>query len=131
MRSLEEIVNHLNITVLEKGEEGFFGTYVDPFSRKIYSIVFSWGMDWEHLSVNPIHERKTPTWELMCRLKDIFWKEDEACVEYHPVKDDYVNNMPFCLHIWKPSKEKLPTPPAIMVGIKELGDLTNGKIHKN
>lgn len=44
--------------------------------------------------------------------------EDEACVEYHPKKEDYVNNHKHCLHIWKPTNEVLPLPPSILVGFR-------------
>jgi len=55
----------------------------------------------------------------MCALKDMFFREDETVVQYHPAKSEYVNNRPNCLHLWKPTAEELPTPPAIMVGIKD------------
>ena len=51
-------------------------------------------------------------------MKDIIWGEDECCVEYHPRKEDYVNNHEHCLHIWKPTEEYLPTPPSILVGFR-------------
>ena len=50
----------------------------------------------------------------MCVIKDCFWNEDEVCMQLHPAKKDYVNNHNYCLHIWK-----IPTPPSIMVGIKD------------
>ena len=51
-------------------------------------------------------------------MKDIFWGEDEVCVEYHPKREDYVNMHPHCLHIWKPIGVEIPTPPSILVGFK-------------
>lgn len=47
-------------------------------------------------------------------------KEDKVCMQLHPRKEDYVNNHPHCLHIWKPINKKIPTPPSIMVGLKNL-----------
>ena len=55
----------------------------------------------------------------MCRIKDIFWRDDETVVQYHPAKSEYVNNMPNCLHLWRPISQVMPIPPAIMVGIKD------------
>ena len=51
-------------------------------------------------------------------MKDIFWNEDEVCMQLHPAKENYINNMPYCLHIWKPINQKIPTPPNLMVGIR-------------
>ncbi len=44
--------------------------------------------------------------------KDMFFKEDEIVVQYHPAKSEYVNNMPNCLHLWRPTNGALPTPPS-------------------
>ena len=124
MKTLEEIrkIRNLNIITIDE-TDGFASIWYDPLTGKGYSIIMSWGGGWEHLSVNPLKNDKTPTWDFMCRMKEMFFNDDEACVEYHPRKQDYVNNMPHCLHIWRPTKEKLPCPPDIFVGIKELGEL--------
>ena len=72
---------------------------------------------WEHVSVSiPGEKRKTPTWEEMCAVRDMFFNPDENVVEYHPAKSDYVNNWPFCLHLWRPNDgTEIPMPPRIMV----------------
>lgn len=57
----------------------------------------------------------------MCELKDMFFNEDECCVQYHHPKSEYVNNIKYCLHIWKPIKKysgTLPIPPSLFVGVK-------------
>ena len=55
----------------------------------------------------------------MCAVKDAFWDKDECCIQYHPAEKDYVNNHPYCLHIWKPINQEIPMPPSIMVGLKK------------
>lgn len=52
-------------------------------------------------------------------MKDIFWNEDEVCMQLHPKKEDYVDNMSYCLHIWKSIDKEIPTPPSIMVGFRK------------
>ena len=104
MRNLEEIkaTRNLNI-VMENPQEGIMGYYykIDytkkgtPILGQKYTFVFSWHKGWEHLSISltdNIHN--CPTWDEMCMFKDMFFKEDEACVEYHPKKEDYVNVHP-------------------------------------
>lgn len=66
-----------------------------------------------------IKKRITPSWDDMCMIKDIFFKDDECAVQYHPPKSEYVNNMPNCLHLWRPLEATMPMPRSILVGIKQ------------
>ena len=84
MKKVEEILESKFLQIGKTGLDGFSGIFVDPVERKNYFFVFSWGGGWEHLSVS--QKNKTPSWDVMCRIKDIFWTEDECCVEYHPKK---------------------------------------------
>lgn len=111
-----------------EGQDGFGGTVHKiiyksgklKFSNKLednLNFIFSWGCGFEHLSVStPV---RTPTWEQMCLMKDIFWNDDEVCMQLHPKKENYVDNMQFCLHIWKPIDKEIPQPPSIMVGFRK------------
>lgn len=76
------------------------------------------GEAWEHVSVSLPH--RCPTWAEMCAVKALFWDDEDAVVQYHPPRSDYVNNHPFCLHLWRPVGAALPRPPALMVGIRGL-----------
>lgn len=78
-------------------------------------IICSDGLGWEHVSVSLAD--RTPTWEEMCYVKDLFWDEHEWVVQYHPPKSLYVNNHPFCLHLWRPTTCIIPAPLTILVGI--------------
>lgn len=53
----------------------------------------------EHVSVQL--QRKLPTWEEMCEIKDIFWENEEMVVQIHPRKSEYVN-ITDALHLWRP-----------------------------
>lgn len=117
MKNIEEIKKTSNLFITAENELGFGGWYYESISNKRLNFIFSYQMGWEHLSVSM--PNKTPSWEQMCKMKDIFWNKDEACVQYHPREEDYVNNHPHCLHIWKPTDEVLPTPPSIMVGFRD------------
>jgi hypothetical protein len=119
MRTIEEIKKAIGIHILVMGVDGFNAKYIDPVTQKEYYVVCSWGMGWEHVSIS--NRTKIPSWEIMCRIKEIFFKDEEWCVEYHPAKSEYINNMATCLHIWRPISKKLPTPPSIMVGLKGIG----------
>ena len=116
MRKVDDILLNSFLQIHDVGDDGFNGIYVDPVERKNYFFVFSWGQGWDHLSVS--QRNKTPSWDIMCRIKNVFWGEDEVCVEYHPKKEDYVNLHPHCLHIWKEVGKEFPTPPSILVGFK-------------
>jgi len=81
-----------------------------------FVILASNGGGWEHVSVST--SSRCPKWEEMCYFKDLFFSDDEVVVQYHPAKSEYVNNMQFCLHLWKPLEAEMPTPSSIMVGFK-------------
>lgn len=136
MKDINEIKQTLGMLIKGEGIDGFGGTVFPTYYKKgrvkvdnrvdqALHFRFSWGLGFEHLSVStPV---KTPTWEQMCKMKDIFWNDDEVCMQLHPKKEEYVNNMPYCLHIWKPIDKEIPTPPSIMVGVrkgKEVEDFT-------
>jgi hypothetical protein len=72
---------------------------------------------WEHVSVSA--QKRCPTWEEMCFVKDIFWSEHEMVVQYHPPASEYVNFHPGTLHLWKHSTMAFPMPPSLLVGPKE------------
>jgi hypothetical protein len=71
--------------------------------------------NWEHVSAKarikgaPIW--RTPTWEEMCFIKDLFWDSNETVIQYHPAESNYINVHPAVLHLWKPTKEIIPMPP--------------------
>lgn len=76
---------------------------------------------WEHVSVSCY--KRCPNWIEMCFVKDLFWSEDETVIPFHPPKSEYVNNHPYCLHLWRDTNVGHALPPSILVGFKELGPL--------
>ena len=81
-------------------------------------VVMSGGVDqengWEHVSVSA--NKRPPTWDEMCFVKNIFWDEEEMVVQFHPPKSEYVNFHPHCLHLWRPITMTIPMPPSLLVG---------------
>lgn len=59
---------------------------------------------------------RCPTWEEMCRVKELFWSDEETVVQFHPRRDQYVNCHEFCLHMWKQRKEQYELPPRNLIG---------------
>ena len=39
-------------------------------------------------------------------------------MQLHPKKENYIDNMKYCLHIWRPINQAIPMPPNIMVGLR-------------
>jgi hypothetical protein len=120
MKTLEDIIKNRRLHILQGGtihDDGLQATLVHPSYRLgDVIIIASWGGGWEHVSVSL--RRRCPTWDEMCMIKDIFWRDDECAVQYHPTKSEYVNNHPYCLHIWKKMGSEFDTPPSIFVGLK-------------
>lgn len=117
MKTNEELKNTPNLHVECTAPDGGYGE-IFQFGKRWASVIWSTGAGWEHVSVAPYNRRIVPSWDDMCRLKDMFFRGDETVVQYHPVKSEYVNNVPNCLHLWRPTEAEMPTPPAILVGIK-------------
>lgn len=70
---------------------------------------------WEHVSVS-LPDR-CPTWAEMCRIKELFWDDEDTVVQFHPPRSQYVNNHLYCLHLWRPLHAAIPLPPSILVGV--------------
>lgn len=81
-------------------------------------VIFSTGGGWEHVSAS--RKDRCPTWDEMCQVKDFFFKPEECVIQFHPPQREYVNNHPFCLHLWKPIGKEIELPPSIMVGFKNV-----------
>jgi hypothetical protein len=113
MKSLNEIKKNPKVTILNLAEDGGNGFIQLHPKMKPAVVVFSWGLGWDHVSVS--YSNRCLTWDEMCVIKAIFFKEDEWVAQYHPAETDYVNNYPYCLHLWRPQKEQLPHPPKFMV----------------
>jgi len=95
------------------------GMFVIPFGSNVLRVVSSGHGDpeWEHVSVSL--QNRCPNWLEMCFIKSMFWGEDERVVQFHPPANEYVNNHPFCLHLWKYLKGEMPHPEWFLVGFKE------------
>ena len=119
MKTLSEILAAPRLMIIRAGEDGGCATahLVSTKNRKTAAVIFSNGGGWDHVSVSFNH--RCPTWEEMCEIKNMFFHPDEVVVQYHPAESDYVNNHPYCLHLWRPQEQAMPTPPAWMVGVKK------------
>lgn len=100
-----------------------FGAFYLSHGKVGIIAIVSYGcaeIPWEHVSARARDYKgeRTPTWDEMCWIKNLFWDDEECVIQYHPPKSDYVNNHPNVLHLWKPVGIEIPRPPSIAVGIK-------------
>lgn len=110
------------------GNNGFFIVPHPKITDYAYQVQASDGMGWEHVSISLIKKEKRnikavercPTWGEMCWVKTLFWGDEEAVMQLHPPKSEWVNNHPYCLHLWRPREINIPLPESIMVGHKKL-----------
>lgn len=105
--------------------DGANGAFIVPLNSGVQVCVIasdstSWaesslpGEPWEHVSVSL--QSRTPTWEEMDAVKRIFWNDDETVIQLHVSRSSHVNVHEHCLHLWKPCKSVIPTPPPRTVG---------------
>jgi hypothetical protein len=104
--------------------DGNNGCFIIPVGkRKLFCIVSDGERvepahlrGWEHVSVSVLGApSEPPTWAEMHAVKELFWRDDECVVEYHPPKADYVNVHEGVLHLWRPLDAELPRPPKVLV----------------
>jgi hypothetical protein len=116
-RMLEEgrvRTGHFATTAADRFNGAFF--VFGPCGADLKIIASSEGMGWEHVSVSL--KNRCPNWPEMCFVKDLFWEDEEAVMQIHPPKSDYINCHPYCLHLWRPLAETIPLPPSVLVGPK-------------
>ncbi len=112
-------------TSLWRSEPGkTYGLFMVPGMGGDLKVLACDGGDagWDHVSVSL--KNRCPNWIEMSKVKDLFFSDDETVVQFHPKKSEYVNNHPHCLHLWKPVNKEIELPPSILVGLKDLGDIT-------
>ena len=92
------------------GENGFF-EFKSPHG--VVRCLAAKGDGWEHVSVS--HPHKIPSWEIMVRVRHLFWSDDVTVMQLHPPLADYVDCHPYTLHLWRPEEGEIPRPPNWMV----------------
>jgi len=120
------VPKELDVYRIREGDYGSDESYGMAGAFRLFSpkqvplLVMSSGIDgvtrWEHVSVSC--QDRPPTWDEMCFVKDLFWREDETVIQYHPARNDYVNFHPYTLHMWKPMGVNVPLPPTLLIGPK-------------
>ena len=123
----DELSRRKDFKIIRTGFDGGMGIFTRGSQRGM-TVIWSFGGGWDHVSIDG--KKRLPDWNEMCELKDMFFDDDECCVQYHPPKSEYVNNAPYCLHIWKPIEKysgKMPTPPSLFVGLKGVGINSGGQ----
>lgn len=102
------------------GNDGLFDVPHQKISNYFYLLIISNGDGWDHVSVSLYSTERTvtrcPTWEEMCFVKELVFDDEVPAMQLHPKKSEYVNNHPYCLHLWRPHHCEIPTPDPLMVG---------------
>jgi len=117
MKENNQEINKYRLRQYSLDKDGNNGAFRVPYLGRYYlQIIVSDGLDWDHVSVSL--PNRCPTWEEMSFIKDLFFDENETVVQFHPKKSEYVNNHPFCLHLWRKQEQEHELPPSIFTGIK-------------
>lgn len=96
-----------------------YGLFYVPVRSHVLKVIASDGATdeesggWEHVSVSL--PNRCPNWDEMCKIKSLFWADDETVIQFHPKQSERVNLHPYCLHLWKPVGKDLELPPSWMV----------------
>lgn len=117
MKTLDEIKETKRVIIGQLSMDG--GSGIISLPRWKGTVIWSYGAGWEHVSVSPESKRIIPSWDDMCKVKELFFNDDEAVIQIHPPKEEYVNNMPNCLHLWRCYYKEMVLPPSCLVGIRK------------
>lgn len=49
----------------------------------------------------------------------MFWDEHDCVAQFHPPKSKYINNHPYCLHLWRQVDAEFNLPDSLLVGFQE------------
>lgn len=113
------VPEHYRISQHSSSLDGNNGAFMIPgrTPKDQLFVIASDGAGWEHVSVSKRYS--CPTWDEMCVIKALFWDDPEDyAIQFHPPRSEYVNNHPYCLHLWRPVDQPVPLPGAHLVGIK-------------
>lgn len=88
---------------------GFNGAFLIPYKRFILNVMVSDEEGWDHVSISV--SNRIPTWYEMKYIKELFWEDYETVVQFHPCKDEYVNDQHNVLHLWKKQGIEYVLPP--------------------
>lgn len=81
--------------------DGNNGVFLVPFSVSIMlQVCVSDGMGWDHVSVSLPH--REPTYAEMEHVRQIFFRDEECCMQLSVPRSDHVNVHDHCLHWWRP-----------------------------
>lgn len=117
MKELSEIVKDPRLRNVEMAMDGFQADiHIGGWDG---SLIVSHGGGWNHASVCAYAKRIIPSWSDMCALKEMIWNDDETVIQIHPPKDQYVNNVSNCLHLWECYYKPMVLPPSVFVGIRK------------
>lgn len=92
---------------VERGLDG--AAYVFKICGQRLNVIASCGGGWDHVSVS--HNKRVPKWHEMCKIKDMFFDDEDTVIQYFPPKSVYVNDHPRCLHLWRKQNTEIELPP--------------------
>lgn len=107
-----------------ENDAGFNGAFCFMLNGLPVKTIVSDQLGWEHVSVSIHNSRNCPSWQMMCKVKALFWDDEATVIQLHPPQSQWVNNHPGCLHLWRCiDGREFPLPPSMMVGLRELGEV--------
>lgn len=113
MRDLRELDPRLAAEPVRR-DSGIF-TVFSPVDKKPLIVVASTDLGWDHVSVS--RKKRSPNQTELDYVFRLFFYPDETAVQFFVPANEHVNNMPFCLHLFRPQNEPIPKPPPETIGI--------------
>jgi hypothetical protein len=93
--------------------DGNNGAFIVPIESHSVLAIISDGRGWDHVSVST--KDRCPTWEEMCFVKKLFFRNDETVIQLHPPSRLYIDHQRHTLHLWRHQKSEVALPPLNMI----------------
>lgn len=111
MKTAKELKETPHLCIKELGEQGLIGWVDFPDLKFTGTVIAGFNEGgYEHVSVSSRKKTQLPSWDVMCRLKDMFWRKDEDVIQIHPKEEEYIhgvgmpwNRLDNVLHLWRPA----------------------------
>ncbi len=115
MKTIEQLRIQPRLCIIDEGPDGgaAWAELASTIKPAQAAIIFSWGGGWDHVSVS--FKNRTPTWDEMVEVKNMFFRKDETVIQFHPKEEERINLHPHCLHLWKKQGWEAELPPGWMV----------------
>jgi len=113
MRSLDDIKKIKEFKITQESADGVKGYILRPYKAEEFFVNVFWSEGWD--CVSAFLKNRSPTSAEMRRVKDLFFKESEAAVQFFSPESVNVFFDPYRLSLWREQEAGCVLPSEILL----------------